>query len=355
MSKATANVQVKIPLASDVKAYFFENAVVGETERFRRLNRFEAHYLTTQYLHQPYDWWGLPADAAETISPSVQVPNGFTQPALNLLARQKRPTAPYHLAKAVVDRFTGLLFSETRKPDVEVEGDPDTDDFLHSAMEQMRFWACWREARSVGGSTGSALVTLHLRRGRFVMQCHNPKNVQVLWKDRRALEPLGVLIIYRYPQEDFVTDPRTGETTARVVDYLYRRIITDQDDTVYKPVKLEPGAMRELHWHTNGDEWQYYISGKARMTVFASEGTARTFNFQAGDVGSVPFPMAHYIENIGDTTLRFLEIFKSDHFADVSLAQWLALTPAEIVEAHLKVDSSFIKTLSKTKHPVVPA
>ena len=251
MSAATANVQVKIPLASDVKEYFFENAVVGETERFRRLNRYEAHYLTTQYLHQPYDWWGLPADAAETVSPSVQVPNGFTQPALNLLARQKRPTAPYHLAKAVVDRFTGLLFSETRKPDVEVEGDPDTDDFLHAAMEQMRFWARWREARSVGGSTGSALVTLHLRRGRFVMQCHNPKNVQVLWKDRRALEPLGVLIIYRYPQEDFVTDPRTGETTARVVDYLYRRIITDQDDTVYKPVKLEPGV--SLVWDVESE------------------------------------------------------------------------------------------------------
>ena len=246
MSTATANVQVKIPLASSVKQYFFENAVVGETERFRRLNRFEAHWLCNQYAHQSLDWWGLPADANETVSPSVQVPLGFTQPALALLARQKRPTAPYHLTRAIVDRFTGLLFSESRKPDVEVEGDPDTDDFLHAAMEQMRFWARWREARSVGGATGSVLVTLHLRRGRFVMQAHNPKHVQVLWKDRRALEPLGVLVIYRYPQEDFVTDPKTGETTARVVDYLYRRIITDQDDTVYKPVKLESGA--NLAW-----------------------------------------------------------------------------------------------------------
>jgi oxalate decarboxylase len=63
-----------------------------------------------------------------------------------------------------------------------------------------------------------------------------------------------------------------------------------------------------------------FDSGQARMTVFASENNARTFNFQAGDVGSVPFPMGHYIENIGTTTLRFLEIFRSDHFADVSLA-----------------------------------
>ena len=181
MSAATANVQVRLPLASKVKEFFFANAVVGETERFRRLNRYEAHYLCTQYLHQPHDWWGLPADAAETVSPSVQVPMGFTQPALNLLARQKRPTAPYALAKAITDRFTGLLFSEARKPDVEVEGDPDTDDLLHAAMEQMRFWARWREARGIGGAMGSALVPLHLRSGRFVMQCHNPKTVQVLW------------------------------------------------------------------------------------------------------------------------------------------------------------------------------
>ena len=65
-------------------------------------------------------------------------------------------------------------------------------------------------------------------------------------------------------------------------------------------VEIEPGGMRELHWHTNADEWQFYISGQARMTVFGSESNSRTFNFQAGDVGSVPFPMAHYIENIRD-------------------------------------------------------
>jgi oxalate decarboxylase len=57
------------------------------------------------------------------------------------------------------------------------------------------------------------------------------------------------------------------------------------------------------------------------MTVFASQNNARTFDFQAGDVGSVPFPMGHHIENIGTTTLQFLEIFRSDYFADVSLAQ----------------------------------
>jgi oxalate decarboxylase/phosphoglucose isomerase-like protein (cupin superfamily) len=35
-------------------------------------------------------------------------------------------------------------------------------------------------------------------------------------------------------------------------------------------VTLKPGGLRELHWHPNADEWQYYISGKGRMTVFAA-------------------------------------------------------------------------------------
>jgi oxalate decarboxylase len=84
-------------------------------------------------------------------------------------------------------------------------------------------------------------------------------------------------------------------------------------------VEVEPGGMRELHWHPNDDEWMYFISGQARMTVFASAGKARTFDYRAGDVGYVPFAMGHYVANAGDEPLRFLEMFRSDHFADVSL------------------------------------
>lgn len=116
-------------------------------------------------------------------------------------------------------------------------------------------------------------------------------------------------------------------------------------------VEIEPGGMRELHWHPNGDEWQFYISGHARMTVFGSESLARTFNYQAGDVGVVPFPMPHYVENIGKTTLRFLEIFRSDHFADISLAKWLAFTPHELVRAHLNIDESILTKIPKQKTP----
>ncbi|MEJ5063443.1 oxalate decarboxylase family bicupin [Erwinia sp. MYb375] len=118
-------------------------------------------------------------------------------------------------------------------------------------------------------------------------------------------------------------------------------------------VELQPGAMRELHWHPNNDEWQYYLEGEGRMGVFASSGEARTFDFRAGDVGYVPFAMGHYIENTGDKPLRFLELFKSDYYADLSLNQWLALTPPALVKQHLHLDDAFMKALNKTKTPIV--
>ena len=89
------------------------------------------------------------------------------------------------------------------------------------------------------------------------------------------------------------------------------------------------------------------------MGVFAANGHSRTFDFAAGDVGYVPFAMGHYIENTGDKPLVFLETFKSDHYADVSLNQWLALTPPELVSGHLNFGKAAMEALKRTKQPVV--
>lgn len=118
-------------------------------------------------------------------------------------------------------------------------------------------------------------------------------------------------------------------------------------------MRLTPGGVRELHWHPNNDEWQYYLTGEGRMTAFAAQGTARTFDFRAGDVGYVPFAYGHYIQNTGDTSLWFLEMFKSDRFADVSLNQWMALTPRELVRTNLNAGEELLDSLRKEKWPVV--
>ncbi|EPS95953.1 hypothetical protein FOMPIDRAFT_92334 [Fomitopsis schrenkii] len=120
-------------------------------------------------------------------------------------------------------------------------------------------------------------------------------------------------------------------------------------------VTVAPGGMREMHWHPTQDEWTYYISGNARVTAFASTGTARTYDYQGGDIGYFPASYGHYIENIGDTDLHFLEIFDSDLYQDVSLNQWLAVTPPELVQEHLDLPNDTLAALSKTKPIIVGA
>ncbi|MFC6334163.1 oxalate decarboxylase family bicupin [Paenibacillus septentrionalis] len=118
-------------------------------------------------------------------------------------------------------------------------------------------------------------------------------------------------------------------------------------------VEIKPGGMRELHWHPNADEWQYYISGTARMTVFAGRGTARTFNYRAGDVGYVPHAFGHYIQNTGDESVWFLEMFRSSLFEDVSLNQWMALTPSQLVQDNVRAGNDLYHALRKEKWSVV--
>jgi oxalate decarboxylase len=145
---------------------------------------------------------------------------------------------------------------------------------------------------------------------------------------------------------------RTKSGSVRIVD---SRSFPASSTIAAALVEVEPGGMRELHWHPNTDEWQYYMQGQGRMGVFGASGQARTFDFRAGDVGYVPFAMGHYIENTGSEPLRFLEMFKSSYYADVSLDQWIALTPPELVQAHLRIDQHTLDALRKEKKPIVPA
>jgi oxalate decarboxylase len=118
-------------------------------------------------------------------------------------------------------------------------------------------------------------------------------------------------------------------------------------------VTVKPGGMREMHWHPNASEWQYYISGKGRMTVFFPVDNGRTMDFNANDVGYVPSNAPHYIENTGDTDLVFLETFATEEFMDVSLNQWLRRVPSEMLKAHLNIDKQQALAIPAEKLAVI--
>jgi oxalate decarboxylase len=135
------------------------------------------------------------------------------------------------------------------------------------------------------------------------------------------------------------------------------RVVDSSNFTVSKTVAaaivtVKPGGLRELHWHPDADEWQYFIKGKGRMTVFDTGPHAQTVDFQPGDIGYVKKNLGHYVENTGTEDLVFIEVFKSDHFSEVLLSEWLANTPRELVKAHLRVDDATLDAIHKLKKPL---
>lgn len=119
-------------------------------------------------------------------------------------------------------------------------------------------------------------------------------------------------------------------------------------------VTIHPSGLRELHWHPNADEWQYYIAGEARMTVFDTGPKAQTADFRAGDIGYVKKSLGHYVQNTGTTDLVFLEIFKSDRFAEVSLSDWLKHTPPLMVQEHLGISADVLAGLPERRAEILP-
>jgi oxalate decarboxylase len=158
-------------------------------------------------------------------------------------------------------------------------------------------------------------------------------------------------IQYTFKMEAMVPSKRTSGGEIRIVDshnFPAARNIAAALNTI------KPGGMRELHWHPNASEWQFFIAGKGRMTVFVPVGSARTMDFNANDVGFVPAMAGHYIENTGDTDLVTLEMFKAKEVLDFSLNNWLRHLPPEMVTSHLGLDRTAIQTIPAEKLEELP-
>src|SRR5262249_31247717 len=88
-------------------------------------------------------------------------------------------------------------------------------------------------------------------------------------------------------------------------------------------LELAPGALRELHWHPNADEWQYVLQGQVSVTMFGANGRYRIETLDQGDVGYIPQGYGHSIENVSDRPCRVLIGFNSPAFYDIHLTEWM--------------------------------
>jgi oxalate decarboxylase len=120
-------------------------------------------------------------------------------------------------------------------------------------------------------------------------------------------------------------------------------------------VTIKPGGLRDMHWHPNADEWAYFIKGTGRMTVFNTGPAAMTADFRPGDIAVTKKALGHYVENTGTTDLVYMEVFRADRFEEVSLSDWLAHSPPDMVADLLNLDPTVIAQFPKNRPDLVPA
>jgi oxalate decarboxylase len=173
---------------------------------------------------------------------------------------------------------------------------------------------------------------------------------KTLAEDRAAAGGQQAPSPYTFKMSSMAPTKRTPGGEVRVVDSRNFPVSTNVAAAM---VTVKPGAMRELHWHPNASEWQYYVAGKGRMTVFMPVGDARTMDFKANDVGYIPATAGHYIENTGDSDLVFLEMFKAPQFMDFSLNNWLRRLPPEAVTSHLGLSAAEIQSIPPEKTEII--
>lgn len=106
---------------------------------------------------------------------------------------------------------------------------------------------------------------------------------------------------------------------------------------------LDPGALRELHWHPTADEWQYVIRGKISVSMFGAKGRYRTETLEQGDVGYIPQGYGHAIENVGDKPCRVLIGFNTGMYQTIDLSQWIAGNPADVLATNFSKPASLFE------------
>jgi hypothetical protein len=216
-------------------------ARLGLTPRQRELTLLYLHYRCQSYSTRIYDWNGQQVREGfdhEAIASTGVLPQGFnTVEGAYLPIKFRKPTVPYPLPKLIVDKFTGLLFSEQRHPKICVNGDPDTEDWIGQIAKEGRLWANMILARSYGGSMGSVAVGFEFKDGKPRFEIHNPIWCKPEFYDTVSFEIKKFEKRYYYGEEEL--DEATG--IIKTVNYWYRRIIDNKKDVTWRKVSVGEG------------------------------------------------------------------------------------------------------------------
>jgi oxalate decarboxylase len=90
---------------------------------------------------------------------------------------------------------------------------------------------------------------------------------------------------------------------------------------------IEKGKQRDLHWHVNANEWQYYLRGKGQVVLFGSGGRGKVTDVNPGDAVYIPVGFGHAIKNVGDEDLEIVQTWDNGKFEEIDLDRWVRSSP----------------------------
>ena len=175
-----------------------------------------------------------------------------------------------------------------------------------------------------------------------------------------GLAGLNVAADEEFPFKNNVPDPLLAgdelptfkfeleKSTGKVIGGSFGKEATVKQLPISKGIagvsmRLESGAMRELHWHATAAEWAFVIEGRVRTTVIDPQGHAETNDFDPGDIWYFPRGHGHMLECLGTKSAHFILIFDNGYFSEFgtfSITDWMGHTPRRLLAKNFGLPES---------------
>jgi oxalate decarboxylase len=145
------------------------------------------------------------------------------------------------------------------------------------------------------------------------------------------------------------------KSQGRVLEGSYGKEVTVEQLPISKAIagvsmRMEPGVMRELHWHATAAEWAFVTEGMVRTTVIDPQGCCETNDFVAGDVWYFPRGHGHVIETLGEQPCHFILVFDNGYFSEFgtfSITDWIGHAPTNLLAKNFGLPASAFENFPK--------
>ena len=91
------------------------------------------------------------------------------------------------------------------------------------------------------------------------------------------------------------------------------------------------------------------MKGKVSITLFAADEGSLTMKLGQGEVFYIPQGCGHYLENVGGEEAEILLVFDNGVYKEISISEWIADSPVDVVSAVFGVPEKIIKEFPKTE------